>query len=209
MVVGGGKVTTNQRDRWGADFQRRRAELEARLAELEARRRALLDRLEQLWSQNGGSRETAGGVPGPLAAARVGPLLVTPEGEAPAGRKLPAGREEELDYCLRLLKLRCQMLAEALAEVMMLAEALHALARPAPPGSGAAAEPAAGRPATGVPPQPPAAPPAGGAPPEPAPTPPPAAGPGRAPSPDSLAGILASPQFQKLAAQLLTQLLKK
>ncbi|MEW6398576.1 MAG: hypothetical protein AB1503_05330 [Bacillota bacterium] len=193
--------------------RRRKEELDARLAELESRRRDLICHLEKLLPREEGVR-TGAGSGAPAAPPNVGCHLSRPradnrdsraESADPAGGGFPASRVEELDCCLGLLKLRCQAMAEELAEVMLLAEALHALARTrALPAGPSAPGPVAD---TGESP-PSAAAETGSAPPAPRATPASAAS-SPAPGAEALAGIISSPQFQKVAAQLLAQLIKK
>jgi hypothetical protein len=124
-----------------------------------------------------------------------------------------------LDWCLEMLKLRCQDVAEELGEVVLLAEALHALARKQAVAAGAGGPAAPGGPApaavssTGAPGSGAAtAAAAASVPVAPAPSPP-AAAPAQvrtaAPGAESLAALISSPQFQKAAAQLFAQLIKK
>ncbi|MDI6824158.1 MAG: hypothetical protein QME93_05010 [Bacillota bacterium] len=222
-------------DRTRQTCRKTKQELDARLAELESRRRELVARLEEVMATspratadrpaaqaaNPQSSQSASAPGNPTGdcdgqASQRGAPDADPPGHPLAG-SFPVGREQELDYCLRLLKLRCRALAEEVAEVALLAEALHSLARAAggvdarrrqaaPPGAGSSPAPAPGAPIPGVPPAT-AAPPASAAPPAAQ-----AARAGGAPEAagaDGLAAIISSPQFQKVAAQLLAQLIKK
>lgn len=201
------------------EWKKKKADLDARLSELQSRREALESRLEEL-----------------VVRARPLPVL-RGDPDAPPAR-FPSGREEELDHCLQILRLRCQVIAEELVEVMLLAEALYTLARPEAGASPVAVSAqASGGPAAGeeggvagpAPAAPPrvipsaasapaaaggtqAAPAAGSQPPAPAAAsqPPPAqALQGPAPGLEGLASLISSPQFQKVAAQLLAQFMKK
>jgi len=183
-------------------WRRKKEELDARLTELEGRRRELVAGLEEMIGRaRDCSREGAMTAAPGQRCPRLPGAGDRPSREA-ALEQFPAGREQELDCCLQLLKLRCQAIAEELVEVMLLAEALYVLARPATTiphagnGAGTAASaPPATAPASPTPATAPAAPDSARA------TP--------APSPDALASIISSPQFQKIAAQLLTHMIKK
>lgn len=211
------------------DCRRKLEDLDASLAKLESCSCELVKHLGALLSQDGssGGSHTGGAVSLPPAGQRRF-CRQRSGGDAP-GAAFPSSREDELDWCLEMLKLRCQDMAEELAEVVLLAEALHALARKQAMPAGAEGLAAAGVPARGpappagvpAPPAAPAAaapapapsPPASPAPSPSAPTPsPPATAPApppAAPGAEGLAALISSPQFQKVAAQLLAQLIRK
>lgn len=200
--------------------RRKLKDLDASLARLESCRRELVARLGELLSPDGpadGSRPGCGSADGgqPGGAASPGGVghgvpCHQRSGRDPSGATFPSTREEEVDCCLEMLKLRCQDMAEELAEVVLLAEALHALARKKAATAGAGGPAAAGAPALAAAPSDgapaPGASPAAG---PPAPAAPPASPPPAAPGPEGLAAIISSPQFQKVAAQLLAQLIRK
>lgn len=215
--------------------RRKLKDLTASLARLESCRRELVARLGEVLSPDGsaGGGCSGGGTP---PAAAGGPLFCRQRSGGDASCvPFPSSPDEELDWCLEMLKLRCQDVAEELGEVVLLAEALHGLARrrTAPRGAGGpdvpggpalgavsstgAAESGAPRAAAapsapvGPVPSPPSAA-AEPSPPSAAPSPPGAA-PAQvrtaAPGAESLAALISSPHFQKAAAQLLAQLIRK
>ena len=103
-------------DRLLASLQRKKQELDGQLAELRERQQVLLAYLESNGFQH--------------SETTVWP--------ADRMRKLDS-REGELEQCLALLKLRCQLMAEELTEITLLAEALYALSSsPAAPTAGPA-----------------------------------------------------------------------
>jgi len=230
--------------------RRKLKDLAASLARLESCRRELLTRLAELFTPDGvpdrggaGGASPDGSTPGcaaPPPTAGFHLLSRQRSGGVAYGAAFPSSREEQVDCCLEMVKLRCRAMAEELAEVVLLAEALHALAckrvaagagGQAPAVAGAPSEGvsvpgvagAAGAPAAASSPAAPAAP----APFPPAAAPRPAASPPAAPSASStpaapstasppgaaategLAAVISSPQFQKVAAQLLAQLIRK
>ena len=199
--------------------RRKLKDLTASLARLECCRRELVARLGEVLSPDGSADGGCSGSAAPPPAAGRRLLCRQRSGRDPSGVTFPSSPDEELDWCLEMLKLRCQDVAEELGEVVLLAEALHALARKQAVAAGAGGPAAPGGPApaavssTGAPGSGAAtAAAAASVPVAPAPSPP-AAAPAQvrtaAPGAESLAALISSPQFQKAAAQLFAQLIKK
>ncbi|HHY94559.1 MAG TPA: hypothetical protein GX513_06060 [Firmicutes bacterium] len=135
------------------------------------------------------------------SGAAAAPPVASPDRDPP-GALQPGGEDREtsilgeLEQCLALIKARCRLMAEELTEMMLLADALYALAVLAVPSPGAhpslSADPSSRGEAARTGDSQPFAGQAGGM-----------------PAPETLTRLLAHPGFQQIAGQLLTQFLKK